>query len=101
MKFKDLLDRLDYFDAELIVNGYESQFGFVWDNTLTRLTEKGEKQFSKIINSDFRIDRGNILIDNEEIDDDDVEMFLASCAGHISKTRYDEWFKDVAEVKKC
>lgn len=91
MKFKQLLNILDDFDGELIVKDlYESRFSFGWGDM--KLTKLGKEKFKQIIQSDVKITKGVIILQDENIKEDDYQLFISAVAGYVASSDYDKWF---------
>ena len=102
MKLKELLATGD-FDCELCCKDtWESSFGFCWSKG-TKLTEYGEKLFSKIMNCEFETYTSEgfgftiCLLDNDTITEEEFDYFMRANAGYIAGNEYDKIF--VKEIK--
>lgn len=89
MKFKEYLNCVDFISTELIVNGYESRFSFEFDKD-TKFTEKAQKIFKNLLNSDIKIKNNNIFIENVNVTEEETELFLRLLSGWINEKFYNE-----------
>ena len=89
MKFKDYLNSVDFISTELIVNGYESNFSFEFDKD-TKFTEKAQKIFKNLLNSNIRIKNNYIFIEDEKVTEEETELFLRLLSGWVNEKSYNE-----------
>ena len=88
-RFYDLLMSSDI-DTSLIIDGVDSQYGFVWNNG-DDFTDLGRVYFRKILEAPYEIlQNGTITLICG--DANLGEMFLAASAGYVSNKVYESWF---------
>ena len=94
MKFKELLKVMDDFDGEIICNGEETQFSFVWDNKI-KFTVEGQKKFKELLDSMVvKVARDNVVfIENKKVKSEEYNLFMAATAGYVSINSYNRWFE--------
>jgi hypothetical protein len=73
----------------------ESPYSFEWDGDV-KLTLKGKATFKNILSSDFCLTKqGNIQLLSPKITQEEFNLFVAACAGYVSQSEFDSFFKVV------
>lgn len=100
MKFIEWLNSIDEFDGEVIVSDlYESNFSFCWSKGYVKLTAEGKEQFKRILESEIRINKDCIILQDKNIKEGNYELFMASVTGYVACSDYDKWFQEIKKSK--
>lgn len=89
MRFGDYLNETDWYDGELLIDGMESEFSFVWDNDY-KFTEAGEEKFAPILNGNVdSCDDDLIEVTSDGADEELINLFHSLVAGYVGTSFYD------------
>lgn len=85
--FGEFLDNTEWIDTEIIIDGCEMEFSFVWDNDYI-FTEYGKELYKDILNAKYEVTEKYIEVfgGNEKLGDD----FVATIAGYTPEERYNK-----------
>lgn len=91
--FIEFLKATDWYDGELLIDGLESEFSFVWDGD-NEFTEEGYEKFKGILNGSFRACEDYLEVTTDGVDEELIDLFHATIAGYVSESKYNSWIKE-------
>jgi hypothetical protein len=95
MKFIDFLNSVDgTWEGDVSTENFESPYTFVWDSDVA-FTPAGKKYFAKILNSQIKIPRNDLVILlSKDITEVLFDYFSDATAGYIPNSQYEKYFKE-------
>lgn len=98
MKLHELMATTEWYDGELILNGYNfwAECSFCFNQT--KVSESALKEYNGVLNADYigKNKDGDIILENKELDSEETaeqgRKFLFAHSGYISDVKYQEYF---------
>ena len=94
--FKEWLYETEWYDGELIIDGLESEFSFVWDGD-NRFTEEGEKVYNSILSGTIEEKDGYLEVTSDGADELIIDCFHRLVAGYVGDSYYNEMIYEVGK----
>ena len=93
MNFGELMQHMDHYNGELWHTDYgDTAYSWEWDAQEQSLTCGGREKFRAILESDFLLCEGHIIL-TSKMSEEDYTLFLMACAGDVDADDYARWFK--------